>query len=341
MTGLEFIVTRTHKPPATKSRMTPTSPNLRARRFLPILIAALMPLVPVAAQDASGNASPKSSASPPATAVKSAAKTAAETTPTSLPGAETHIYRAGSPEPMRLFVFKPKDWKAEDRRPAVIFFFGGGWSKGTPEKSAGWARHFAKLGLVGIAPDYRTRNRFDTTPLEAVADGRAALRWVEDHAAELGVDGNKIVVGGNSAGGHVALWTAITQTPPGADVQEAPVRKPAALILLSTVSDTSALSGYTPYRFGANATALSPVNQLDAKMPPMLMFHGDADKTVPYRQAAALRDRLVATSNRCELITVPGGDHGFTSQMPEWKDKTFDRIRAFFIEQGVLADIHP
>jgi acetyl esterase len=322
---------------ANKSLMSTISPNLGAQRVIPMFIALLMTLVSVPAQDSGGDASNAAPSRKPVTE-KPAPKTSPETTPTSLPGAEAHIYRSGSPEPMRLFVFKPKDWKAEDRRPAVIFFFGGGWSKGTPEKSAGWAKHFAKLGLVGIAPDYRTRNRFDTTPLEAVADGRAALHWVQDHAAELGVDSAKIIVGGNSAGGHVALWTAITKTPPGSDVHEAPGKKPAALILLSTVSDTSMLFGYTPYRFGTNAAALSPIHQLEPQMPPMLMFHGDADKTVPYRQAVALRERLVASSNVCELITVPGGDHGFTSQLPEWKDKTFDRIRLFLTSQGLLVE---
>ena len=61
--------------------------------------------------------------------------------------------------------------------------------------------------------------------------------------------------------------------------------KPAALILFSTVSDTSLATGYTPQRFGEHTTALSPVHQLDAKMPPVLAFHGDADKTVPLGQA--------------------------------------------------------
>lgn len=311
---------------STETTMRFTTQLFRAPRPLHCLIAILLTVTSVSAEPADDDSSPRPA--PP--------QNSTETTPVTLPGAETHVYRAGSPEPMRLHVFKPKDWKAEDRRPAMIFFFGGGWSKGTPEKSAGWARHFAKLGMVGIAPDYRTRNRFDTTPLEAVADGRAALRWVEAHAAELGVDASKIVVGGNSAGGHVALWTAIAQTPPGANPQEAPLAKPAALILLSAVSDTSMLSGYTPYRFGTNATALSPVNQLDAQMPPVLMFHGDADQTVPYRQAIALRDKLVATSNVCELVTVPGGNHGFTSQLPEWKEKSQTLILEFLTRQKIL-----
>jgi acetyl esterase/lipase len=259
-----------------------------------------------------------------------------ERTPTSLPGAETFVYRDGTPEPMRLHVIKPKGWSAADKRPAFVFFFGGGWTRGTPEKSISWASYAAKLGMVGIAPDYRTKDRFYTSPLESVADGRAALRWVQDHADDLGIDVKRIAVGGGSAGGHVALWTAISKSPPGSAENESPRVKPAALILVSAVSDTSMLSGYTPKRFGTNATALSPVHQLDAKMPPVLAFHGDADKTVPQQQAIALRDSLVGSGNVCEFVSVPGGDHGFTSQLPEWKDKSRAMIKEFFAKQSLL-----
>jgi acetyl esterase/lipase len=257
-------------------------------------------------------------------------------TPVSFPDAETFVYAERGTEPMRLHVMKPKGWKAGDQRPALVFFFGGGWSKGTPEKSISWAKFATKLGMVGVAPDYRTRNRFDTSPLESVADGRAAVRWVQDHAQELGIDPAKVVVGGSSAGGHVALWTALAEPPPGSAAQESPRVKPAALILFSAVSDTSTLSGYTPYRFGSNAAALSPVHQLDKTMPPILAFHGNADPTVPYQQALALRDALVAEGNVCELVTVPEGNHGFTSQFPEWKEKGRALVVEFLTGLGIL-----
>ncbi|MBL8994613.1 MAG: hypothetical protein JNM63_14805, partial [Spirochaetia bacterium] len=57
-----------------------------------------------------------------------------EVTPKELPGAETFIYRDIKPEPVRLFVFKPKEWKKDDKRSALIYFFGGGWTRGTPDK---------------------------------------------------------------------------------------------------------------------------------------------------------------------------------------------------------------
>ncbi len=258
-------------------------------------------------------------------------------TPTELPGAETQIYRNdGTTPPMRLFVVKPTGWQAGDRRPALIFYFGGGWTTGTPASSIFWAKFAAGLGMVGIAPDYRTKGRNDVPPMGSVADSRAALRWVQDHADELGVDPRRIVVGGNSAGGHVALWTAITHAPPGSLEAESPLIKPAALILFSTVSDTSAETGYTPQRFGEHTTALSPVHQLDTHMPPVLAFHGDADKTVPLRQAVALRDKLIATGNACELHIVPGGGHNFGQDVPEWQEKSRELMIAFLREHGLV-----
>lgn len=240
---------------------------------------------------------------------------------------------------MNLFVYRPEGWRANDRRPAMIFFFGGGWTKGTPMKSAGWARWAAEQGMVGIAPDYRTKNRFGTSPLESVADGRAALNWVIEHADKLGIDPQKIVVGGSSAGGHVALWTAIGKTPPGSSPAEAPSVKPAAVFITSSVTDTSGSTGYTPQRFGDNAEALSPIHQLDETMPPILMFHACDDELVDYRTAVALYNKMKASGNECELISVPRGGHGFSSAYPEWKEKVRSKLEKFLKAQHLFPEV--
>jgi acetyl esterase/lipase len=170
-----------------------------------------------------------------------------------------------------------------------------------------------------------------------VADSRAALRWVQDHAAELGIDAARIVVGGHSAGGHVALWTAIDKTPPGSNPAEAPTAKPAALFLLAPVSDTSPQTGYTPFRFGANALALSPVHQLDGKMPPTLLMHADTDEVVPYRESVALNAALLKNGAVCDFITVPHGKHSFPWQTPGWDEKVImDKLVTFLKKNGIL-----
>jgi acetyl esterase/lipase len=259
------------------------------------------------------------------------------TTPTNFPDAQAYIYRKLKPEPLRLFVVTPAGWRANDHRPALIHFFGGAWTRGNPSKSIGWARMAAKWGMVGIAPDYRTANRFDTTPMEATADARCAMRWVEDHATDLGIDINRIVVAGTSAGGHLALWTAIEKAPFGSNPEDSPTTKPAALVLISAPADTTpATWDNNPKflkRFGPHIGDVSPLQNLDATMPPIIMFHGDADPTVPYRTAVALRDKLVANSNVCEFITIPGGGHGVG---PDWKDKSRAMIKEFLTKQRIL-----
>lgn len=238
-----------------------------------------------------------------------------EVTPLSIKGSEPFIYRKVGNVELRLHVVKPKGWSKDDHRPCVISYFGGGWASGTPEKSIGWAMWAAEQGMVGIAPDYRTRKRFDTTPEDCIADGRAAMRWIAEHAAELGIDAAKLIAIGASAGGHVAGWTAISAVGPSTD-DPAPTTLPAALVLINPVSDTK-LGGYGgPTRFGnkpERALAASVPDQMPAKMPPTLIFHGTDDKTVPYANSTALRDKLIATGNRCELVTFEGLGHSYYS----------------------------
>lgn len=259
--------------------------------------------------------------------------------PGTLPDAVAYVYRDAKPEPVRLHVFRPQGWKAGDRRPALLWFFGGGWTTGRPSFSVPFARWAAGLGMVGIAADYRVADRYGTPPVAAVADGRKALRWVEDHSAELGIDPARIVVGGNSAGAHLALWTAIAHTPPGSDPADAPVSKPAALFLTSAPSDTS---GFKLERSGAaDLKALSPLHQLDSRMPPVIEFHGQNDAIVPVAQAIALNERLLATGNTSELVAVPDAGHNFVADNPPWGERTLAMAADFLRRQGILPAAAP
>ncbi|WP_293387686.1 Calx-beta domain-containing protein [Nevskia sp.] len=265
---------------------------------------------------------------------------AVKNTPAALNGAETFIYsNTGLPAvPLRAFVYKPTTWRSSDRRPAFIHFFGGGWVSGEPNSNRMiWARG---QGMVGIAMDYRTNQRFGTTPLESVSDGRAALRWVQDHAAELGVDPTRIVVSGSSAGGHLALWEAIVETPVGSDPATAPLMQPAAVSLTSPVSDTTEPFGYRPDRFGSNAEALSPQLQLDARMPPTIVHHGDGDVTVAEATSISLCNRLLAGQNVCEFHNVAGATHSY-SEVPNATRDNDDHVAAFLTKVGVLPAIRP
>ena len=251
-----------------------------------------------------------------------AAKETNEVTPLTLPGADTFVFKKAGDTEVRLHLVKPKDWKATDSRPCLVTFFGGGWSSGTPAKSISYAKWAAKYGLVGVAPDYRTRKRFDAKPEDCVADGRAALRWIQDHAKELGVDPAKIVVQGTSAGGHVAAWTAIPE-PISAETASDPVPqpRPMGLILIWPVTDTGTNGYGGPKRFSgdeARANRLSVTQRMPAKMPPTLVFHGTADETVKFANSEEFQTKMKANGNDCELILFPGAPHSAnSSKWPE------------------------
>ena len=259
-------------------------------------------------------------------------------TPASLPGSEAHVYRELPGEPLRLHVFRPAEWQPGDQRPAFVWFFGGGWLRGSPTQSAGWARRASAVGLVGVAVDYRTRERFGTDATAAVADARRALRWVQDHATEFGVDPARVIVGGSSAGAHLALWAAIPTAPVGASADDSPRLPPAALLLVSAPADTSRATGIGAERFGPDPDAYSPLQHLPATLPPTLLIHGDADRTVPYRYALALHEALVTRGAQVEFVTVPGGTHGFSRDLPEWKARVPQLQLQFLRQLGLLAE---
>lgn len=254
-------------------------------------------------------------------------------------GTTAFVYRNTSPAKLSSFVYKPSGWRAGDRRPAMVCFFGGGWLRGDPVTrpfARGMAMWATSQGMVAITPDYRTNERFATTPLHAVDDGRAALRWAQDNHAKLGIDPARIVTCGNSVGGAIALWTSIAATPAGSSPTAAPALRPVATVLVSSVVDTSPTTGYAPDLLGANALSLSPLHQLSRDMPPTLMFHGTADADIPYSRADHLCDELLSDGNVCELVTLNGAGHNWFTDNPSLRQPTYDRVESFLRQLGVL-----
>ncbi len=159
------------------------------------------------------------------------------------------------------------------------------------------------------------------------------MHWLQVHAAELGIDPRRIVVSGSSAGGHLAIWTAITASPPGSDPAETPLYKPAALVLMWPAADFTLFSAKQD-RFGGHAMECSATQHLDEQMPPSLLLHGDKDPTVPYESSIILHRTLTASGNSCEFITMPGCGHGTTR--PEWKARLPGLVEKFLREQKLL-----
>src|SRR5262245_43848782 len=130
----------------------------------------------------------------------------ADAPPPPRPPAE-HVYAELKGVPLKAYVFAPE--RPGRKRSGIVLFHGGGWAMGEPQWAFSRARHYAQRGMVAIAAQYRLSDQKEITPHEAVADARAAIRWVRAHAKSLGVDPKRIVAFGWSAGGHLAASAAI------------------------------------------------------------------------------------------------------------------------------------
>lgn len=255
--------------------------------FHAAVLAALITLSPGSAQAAETAKNPPFSCAsvPPAVA--------------SIPGAEARVYRTASGRALRLQIFTPDDKLAS--RPAILIFFGGGWQAGNVNVFADRARAYAAAGYVAILPDYRVSCRDRSTPADAVADGKAAYAWVRAHARSLGIDLKRIVLSGGSAGGHLALMTAL-----GAP----PAERPAALVLYNPAVDLSAMPEYINLP-AAKARRISPLYRPLRGLPPTIVFNGDADRTVPIDLMHTFCAKMMAAGGRCDLVAYAGQDHGF------------------------------
>jgi hypothetical protein len=81
-----------------------------------------------------------------------------------------------------MHVHFPADWKKDDKRPAIVFFFGGGWTSGTVKQFEPQAAYLASRGLVAARADYRVKSRHEVTPDACVEDARSAVRWLRQNA---------------------------------------------------------------------------------------------------------------------------------------------------------------
>src|SRR5437868_819606 len=101
---------------------------------------------------------------------------------------------------LRVNLYFPPGWKKADRRPAIIFFFGGSCATGTPAQFASTAQYFATRGLVAVSAEYRIENIHHTPPRACAEDAKSAIRWLRMNAARLGIDPTRLIAGGGSSG---------------------------------------------------------------------------------------------------------------------------------------------
>ena len=248
--------------------------------------------------------------------------------------ARSMTYKTVGDKELKLHLHTPPGWQAGDKRPAIIFFFGGGWNSGTVGQFEFQAEYLAGRGMVAARADYRVKSRDGVTPDKCVEDARSAVRWMRKNARKLGIDPKKLVASGGSAGGHLAACTMISKSveAKGDDLSMSTI--PQAMVLFNPVLsfDHEMLIG----RIGGDkplARKISPTLHLDKNAPPALILFGIKDRLKAFGDEYWTKAEALGV--RADKYIAEGQGHGFFNRSP-WTEKTLLAVDKFLASLGFL-----
>ncbi len=260
--------------------------------------------------------------------------------------------RGRSVRGLKMTLFVPR---TKEKKPAVLYFPGGGFTSTDHEKFLEMRYALACAGYVVAACEYRAvPNKFPAL----LEDAKAAVRWMRAHASEFGVDANRIGLLGDSAGGYVVQMAGATNGEKNWDVGDfkevsSDVQAVVSIYGISdlttigegignenvhasaAVTEALLLNGPAFKDFaGASvnadpqkAKAASPIGHVDGTEPPFLLMHGSGDKVVSPLQSKKMFEALQNKKVEAEYVLVRGAEHG---DLPWYQPGVISRVVNFF-----------
>ena len=226
------------------------------------------------------------------------------------------VYKTVDTFKLKIDVFYSNITSGRENNTAVVFFHGGGWAYGTPDEFFTTCERYAKMGIVTFSVDYRLsvdngiRPSKTISPIESVMDAKSAMRWVRENAGKYHIGKNRIVAAGQSAGGHLALSTAmIDDYNEKTDNLSVSSRPDAVLLFSACVNTVEAWCDRMLSDRRDKIWSISPAHNISKGMPPMIEFHGDYDDQVPVWTVRSFKDAMMGEGNYFELHIYQGRRH--------------------------------
>lgn len=260
--------------------------------------------------------------------------------------------RGRSVRGLKMTLFVPR---TKEKKPAVLYFPGGGFTSADHEKFLEMRYALARAGYVVAACEYRAvPNKFPAL----LEDAKAAVRWMRAHASEFGVNADRIGLLGDSAGGYVVQMAGATNGEKNWDVGDfkevsSDVQ---AVVSIYGISDLTAIgegignenvhasaavtealllngpafkdfAGASVNADPQKAKAASPIGHVDGTEPPFLLMHGSGDKVVSPLQSKKMFEALQNEKVEAEYVLVRGAEHG---DLPWYQPGVISRVVNFF-----------
>ncbi len=249
------------------------------------------------------------------------------------PPGKVFEYKVTRKQSQKIEIYFPKDFDpAKQSVPGVLLFHGGGWSGGDLKQFRYACEYFAKRGLVASTANYYMHDEKEREKLGTggkrkrvcVTDAASAIRWFKQHARELGVDPKRVVVGGGSAGGHIAVLATLNRNlDDPADPKDVDTSVVAYLLFNPAFMPEDAdrdpeVDAFKHVRAGI-APSLFLFGEKDA-------WKGASEKLVPV---------LRKQNARAELLVADDVGHSFWTK-PQWYDRCLAECDRFLVSLKML-----
>lgn len=246
-----------------------------------------------------------------------------------------------------VYYFLPER-KSAEKVPAIIFYHGGAWTGGTASTFFAHAAYYAQHGMASFSVDYRLLNSEAKDITQCTSDAQKALAFICEQADEMGIDTTRLILCGESAGGHLAASAYLNHSSP---------QNIKALLLLNPVLDLNT-AVFLPYMdvslvgkssrklsfdslsllHSAKARRLSPVQYASNFNVPLLIINGDADKITPMETAQQFFDQHPGKNGLSQMVVLKETGHAFS--IPHYKSAEAVVVKTVSIMDGFLRKLH-
>jgi len=243
------------------------------------------------------------------------------------------VYKTIDTFKLKVDIFYTRQSLERENNTAIVFFHGGGWAYGSPDEFFTTCERYAKMGIVTFSVHYRLSIENGVTPhktispIESVMDAKTAMRWIRENAGKFHIHRNKIVAAGQSAGGHLALCTAMIDDYNEESDNLNTSSRPDAILLFSAC--VNAVEGWCDRLLADRRDkiwSISPAHHIKPGLPPMIEFHGIDDEQVPKWTVQFFESAMKKEGNYFELHIYEGRKHYLGDGNPKYSRYYDDEI---------------
>jgi acetyl esterase/lipase len=252
------------------------------------------------------------------------------------------VYKTIGSTELQVGIFYKESSLHKANNSAIAFFHGGGWVCGNRSDFYATSERYASKGMIAFSFQYRFADQKKLTPIECLMDAKSAIRWIRKNAEDYNIDPNKIIASGQSAGGHLAVCTAMIDMydDPKDDLNVS--SKPNAIIVLSAPFNTTEDDWMEKILLNRKSEILNidPYHNIKSGLPPVLAFAGTEDNIVPYWIAEQFLYYTKKAGNHMELIRFEGKGHFFDETCKKharmFNDDIFTYVDKFLIQNKLM-----